>query len=182
MLQALHEQEPERRLRTLIETFVLQALVLEAQKQTDQALTKLAQALSLAEPEGYVFTFVSEGQPMSTLLLKVLGAKQKGQPALSHHISLTYIRKLLVAFSRVTTPQLADRIDQETVQPLVETLSERELEVLQRIAAGMSNQEIAQEFVVSVGTIKTHINNLYGKLNVHSRTQAIARARELHLL
>ena len=119
---------------------------------------------------------------MSKLLLKVLDAKQKSQPALLHPISLTYIRKLLAAFSRVTTPRLADRIDQETVQPLVESLSERELEVLQRIAAGMSNQEIAQEFVVSVGTIKTHINNLYGKLSVHSRTQAIVRARELHLL
>ena len=59
----------------------------------------------------------------------------------------------------------------------------RELEVLQRIAAGKSNQAIAQELIVSLGTIKTHINNIYGKLNnVHNRTQAIARARELHLL
>ena len=67
-------------------------------------------------------------------------------------------------------------------QPLAESLSEREREVLQAIAAGMSNRELAEEFMVSVGTIKTHLNNIYGKLNVHSRTLAIAQARELHLL
>ena len=65
---------------------------------------------------------------------------------------------------------------------LVEPLSERELEVLRLIAAGLSNQEIADEFVVALSTVKWHINNLYGKLGVSSRTQAVARARELHLL
>ena len=65
---------------------------------------------------------------------------------------------------------------------LIEPLSEREQEVLQSLAAGMSNQAIADEFTVSVGTIKTHLNNIYDKLNVHSRTQAVARSRALHLL
>ena len=67
-------------------------------------------------------------------------------------------------------------------QPLVEPLSERELEVLRLIAAGLTNREIAQELVIAIGTVKRHINNLYGKLGVHSRTQATARARDLRLI
>jgi LuxR family maltose regulon positive regulatory protein len=67
-------------------------------------------------------------------------------------------------------------------QPLIEPLSERELEVLHWVAAGYSNQEIAQELVVAVSTVKKHINNIYGKLEVGSRTQAVARARELGIL
>jgi pimeloyl-ACP methyl ester carboxylesterase/DNA-binding CsgD family transcriptional regulator len=70
----------------------------------------------------------------------------------------------------------------ETAQPLTEPLSSRELEVVRLIAAGMSNQQIADELVVALGTVKTHINNIYGKLQARSRTQALARARELHLL
>jgi LuxR family maltose regulon positive regulatory protein len=182
LLQTVNEQEPERRIRTIIETLVLQALVLQAQNKTEQAITTLAQALSLAEPEGYVLTFVNEGQPMIALLLKVLDAQQKGHPALLHRISPAYIHKLLAALSKDTLLQSTEATRQGIEQPLVEPLSARELEVLQRIAAGKSNQAIAQEFIISLGTIKTHINNIYGKLNVHSRTQAIARARELHLL
>ncbi len=182
LLQALHEQEPELRLRTLIETLVLQALVLQAQNKTDQAMTTLTQALSYAESEGYVLTFVNEGQPMLTLLLKVLDAQRKGHPTLPRRVSPMYISKLLAIPGVNSTEQPTEVSHQGLMQLLFGSLSERELEVLQRIAAGMSNHEIAQEFVVSVGTIKTHINNLYGKLNVHSRTQAIARARELHLL
>ena len=70
----------------------------------------------------------------------------------------------------------------EKVQPLVEPLSVRELEVLSLIARGGSNQEIARELVIAVGTVKTHLNKIYGKLEVHSRTQALVRARELNML
>jgi len=68
------------------------------------------------------------------------------------------------------------------VQEVLEPLSERELEVLQLLAAGRSNQEIAEALVVAVGTVKTHIHHIYGKLNANSRVQAVARARELQLL
>ncbi len=71
---------------------------------------------------------------------------------------------------------------QSKIQNLVEPLSERELEILQLIAAGRSNEEIAQTLVIAIGTVKKHINNIYGKLGVQSRTQALARARELKLL
>lgn len=65
---------------------------------------------------------------------------------------------------------------------LVEPLSERELEILQLIAAGQSNEEIAQTLVIALGTVKKHINNIYGKLDVHSRTQALVQAKALNLL
>src|ERR671917_1232478 len=87
-----------------------------------------------------------------------------------------YLRKLLAAAERDATGTARPATD------LPEVLSERELEVLQLIAAGKSNRRIAEDLFVSVGTVKTHINNLYRKLDAHSRTQAVARARELKLL
>jgi LuxR family maltose regulon positive regulatory protein len=68
------------------------------------------------------------------------------------------------------------------VQPLIEPLSDRELEVLRLIATGLSNREIAQELVIAIGTVKSHINHIYGKLGVKNRTQAVARAQKLSLL
>jgi LuxR family maltose regulon positive regulatory protein len=68
------------------------------------------------------------------------------------------------------------------LEPLLEPLSDRELEVLALIAAGLSNREISQELYIAVGTVKRHTNHIYGKLGVHSRTQAVARSRELGLL
>lgn len=79
-------------------------------------------------------------------------------------------------------PPPAEPASPGTAQPLSEPLSARELEVLRLIDSGMSNQQIADELVVALGTVKTHINNIYGKLQVRSRTQALARARELNLL
>ena len=76
----------------------------------------------------------------------------------------------------------ANRRPVSAPQPLVEPLSERELEVLRLIAAGYSNQEIADRLVIAQGTVKRHINNIYGKLQVGSRTQAVAAARDLHIL
>ena len=142
-----------------------QALALQIQGNLEQATASLAQALSLAEQGGYVRTFVNNGEPMAKLL----------RQAASQGISPQYVAKLLSAFDRTTEPPLP------VSQPLVEPLSERELEVLRLIAAGLSNREIADDLVVGVSTVKKHINNLYGKLGVHSRTQAIARVRDLGL-
>jgi LuxR family maltose regulon positive regulatory protein len=130
----------------------------------------LGRALSLGEPEGYVRTFVDEDAPMAALL----------RQAVSRGIARHYAGELLAAFE----PGIGDipLPPQPSAPLLAEPLSEREIEVLQLIAAGLSNREIAQKLFIAVGTVKTHINNLYGKLEVHSRTQAIARARELRLL
>ena len=145
---------------------VLQALAFQMVGDGDQALSALERALSLAEPEGHVRTFVDEGEPMARLLRR----------ALAKGIAPSYAGKLLAAFGEraPAAPPVA--------QGLVEPLTERELEVLHQIAAGLSNQEIARELVIALSTVKSHVNHIYGKLGVKSRTQAVARARELDLV
>jgi len=133
-------------------------------------------ALALAEPEGYVRIFVDEGPAMAELLSGVLEAQQRGRRGSQDRIPTHYLRKSLAAL---------ERDDSSATLPaagLPESLSERELEVLQLIAAGKTNRRIASELFFSVGTVKTHINNLYRKLDAHSRTQALARAGELNLI
>jgi LuxR family maltose regulon positive regulatory protein len=139
---------------------------LETQGQSDQAIVALARALTLAEPEGYVRTFVEQGKPMAALL----------QKAASQGIAPEYVRRLLAAFPRPSAPP------HPTTQSLIEPLSDRELEVLCLVVDGLSNREIAEQLVITIGTTKWHINNIYGKLGVSHRGQAIARARELGLV
>jgi len=135
----------------------------------------LAGALALAEPEGYVRTFVDEGAPMGDLLSATLEARQRGHLDAAGRISVSYLARLLAAVAQEATAPAAD-------ERLPESLSERELEVLALIAAGKSNKEIAARLFVSTSTVKTHINNLYCKLGAAARPQAIARAREMDLL
>ena len=129
-------------------------------------------ALALAEPEGYVRLFVDEGTPMARLLYE----------ALSREIVPDYVQRLLGAFP-ADEPVMA-----EASQPhgpdseLIEPLSERELEILQLIAEGLTNQEIASKLYLSLNTVKAHTRNIYGKLDVHRRTEAVARARALGVL
>jgi LuxR family maltose regulon positive regulatory protein len=147
----------------VLETLVLQAMILFYQGRTESALSHLARALSLAEPEGYVRIFVDEGKPMTVMLRQAAAAG----------ISPEYIGMLLKALG-APTPSAS--------LSLFDSLSKRELEVLRLIATGLTSREIAEELVVTLGTIKTHINHIYQKLDVHSRTQAVARARQLDLL
>ena len=160
----------------MVEILKLQALVLRAKDEKNQAMDVMGRALALAEPEGYVRTFVDEGPAMAELLSGVLEAQQRGRRGSQDRIPTYYLRKVLAALERdaagATLPAAG----------LPEPLSERELEVLQLIAVGKTNRRIATELFVSVGTVKTHINNLYRKLDAHSRTQALARARELNLI
>jgi LuxR family maltose regulon positive regulatory protein len=154
------------RIGSLIEILVLQAITLQAKSDISRALAILEQALSLAEPEGYVRTFVDEGEPMARLLRR----------ALSQGIAPNYVARLLAAFGEEVESTFP------AMESLIEPLSERELEVLRLIVAGLSNPEIAQELVIAVSTVKSHVNHIYGKLGVESRTQAVARAQELGLL
>jgi LuxR family maltose regulon positive regulatory protein len=157
----LQTAESEGRTGRRIEILALQALALEAQGRPVQAFSALKKALSLAEPEGYVRTFVDEGIPMAALLRR----------ALSQGITPDYARQLLAAFDE---PIVAS--------PLVESLTRREMEVLRLIADGLKNQDIADHLVISVATVKRHVTNIYGKLGVSRRVQAIARAQDLGLL
>jgi LuxR family transcriptional regulator, maltose regulon positive regulatory protein len=161
----IHKLESGRRMGNVVEILALKSLALQGQGKAAQALSVLESALSLAEPEGYIRTFLDEGESMHGLL----------REALSRGIQTKYTSKLLAAFGS------ADSLLPFSTA-LLEQLSKREIEILRLIKSGMSNREIAQVLTLEESTIKTHINNLYSKLAVQSRTQAIARAAELNLL
>jgi LuxR family maltose regulon positive regulatory protein len=157
-----------------IVVLALEALALRAKGENERALSTLARTLALAEPEGYVRTFVDEGPEMAALLSEVLKAQQRGR--LATDVPAYYLRRLLAVLERDVS---------STTPPgtrLSEPLSERELEVLALLAAGKSNQQIASELFVALSTVKTHVKNIHGKLGVRNRTQAVSRARELELL
>lgn len=167
-----------------IEILVVEALVFDAQGDESQAMAALGRALSFAEPEGYVRTFVDEGEPMATLLQTWLRARRKEPLSGPQNASPEYVGKLLTAFRRPSGSRaLRTGADfPPTAQPLPEPLSERELEVLCLIAAGKSNREIAGQLFVTVDTIKKHLTHIFRKLGVRSRIQAVVRARELGLI
>jgi LuxR family maltose regulon positive regulatory protein len=136
----------------------------------DQALQILGNALSLAEAEGYQRVFVDEGEPMAQLLYQ----------AIAHNISPVYAGRLLKV---VSEEMLATTSREEpSIAGLIEPLSKRELEVLALIAQGFSNDEIAGQLYISLSTVKGHTTNIFGKLNVHNRTQAVSQARRLGLV
>lgn len=179
LARLLPKAEGAGRTRSAIETLLLQALAYQAQGHISPALTALERALSLAEPEGYVRIFADEGAPMAALLLQFSEKRQKATP--DSLPTRLYLNKLLVALGVDSVIPAAASLP-ETVQSLVEPLTERELEVLHLIAAGLSNQEIAEELSVAKTTLKTHVRNIYGKLDAHSRIQAVAKAKALGLL
>ena len=160
-----------------LETLALQSLVLDAQGERQMAAAILIKTLTLAEPEGLARLFVEEGEGMRSLLAEVV--RQLGSAIAPAMIRLKdYASEILEAFP---TAQKAGEIHsvQATPTGLIEALTSRELEVLQLIAAGDSNQLIAEKLVITVSAVKKHTSNIFGKLNVNSRTQAVARARQL---
>jgi LuxR family maltose regulon positive regulatory protein len=159
----------------LIEVLALQGLALWAGGKKERAVSTLAGALALAEPEGYVRTFVDEGTPMGDLLSATLDARRSGRLDAAERISVSYLARLLASVAQEAMVPAADK-------RLPEPLSERELEVLALISAGKSNKEIARELFLSMSTVKTHINRLYRKLGARSRTEALSRASMLDLL
>jgi LuxR family maltose regulon positive regulatory protein len=164
----LAQAEARGRTGQVIEILVLQAMALKARGQARAAADALCQALILAESEGWVRTFVDEGPPMAELLAEVDPSCVPG-----------YVARLSAAFAPRRPPS-SGAFGQP--QPLVEPLTDRELEVLGLIAGGLTNREIAERLIISVNTVKTHVKNLYGKLHSRNRTEAVARARELGLL
>ena len=159
----------------LIEILALQSLALWSKNERERAVDTLTRALLLAAPEGYVRTFVDEGAAMGDLLSATLETRQRNASGAANQIPARYLAKLLAAIAQDAASPAADG-------GAAEPLSTRELEVLALVAAGESNAGIAGRLFVSTSTVKTHINNLYRKLEARSRTQAVARAREMRLL
>jgi LuxR family maltose regulon positive regulatory protein len=158
----------------VLEAQMLQALVDQAAGNEARAVEELSQVLARAEPEGYVRLFLDEGAPMAKLLHKVSTRTTTERRA--------YAARLLAAYGREHPEQPVPMVKAVPGGPPIEPLSERELEVLHLVAAGWSNQEIADKLVISVRTVKKHVENIHGKLGVRSRTQAAVKARELNLL
>lgn len=175
--------EAQGRAASLVEIHALTALAARSAGDRDGAQMALQRALALAAPEGYVRTFVDLGEPMR-LTLEAHSAERKTQSDQEH----AYLMRLLAAFGEpfvvqqlVSTP-VASTLKRSNAQTLVEPPTPRELEVLRWINEGLSNEQIAERLVVGLSTVKKHINNLYAKLEVGSRTQALKRARELGLV
>ena len=168
----------------LIEILGLLALALDAQNRPGEASEALSQALSLGRPEGYVRVFLDLGWPMYELLAH-MAAGPSGASMVP--VVRDYVRTILDAFRQERKAQEESGTDVvPAASPLaeapVDALTEREMEVLQLLAEGLSNKEIAARLIVAPSTVKQHLKNIYGKLDVHSRTQAVARGRELALL
>jgi LuxR family maltose regulon positive regulatory protein len=148
---------------------LLQALVQAKMGALETAVPHFQQTLTQAEPGGYVRLFINYPDATLNRLLHL---------AANNGVTASYARTLLAHCDPETAPTLHSGHAQPTIQPL----SPRELEVLQHLAAGRSNREIANEMFLSLNTIKAHTRRLYAKLDVNNRTQAVARARDLHLL
>lgn len=146
----------------MIEVRALHAL---ASDTPDQALLYLQDALKKAMPEGFIRTFVDKGEPMKALLEKLKSQGGELKP---------YILTILAAFGGA--------IGAARSLPLIEPMSEREVEILRLLADGLSNREIAEKLVIGIGTAKSHVHHILEKLGSNSRTQVVAKARELGLL
>ena len=171
------------RAESSIELSALQALAHAARGDEPAALTVLAEALLLGSPEGYLRVFVDEGPPMAALFGQLLGGRHPERQAAVDAVPRDYLARLAAAFEHAGAPVFpAVKRGAVMVPGLVEALSARELEVLVLLATGQPNRAIAEELVVSLDTVKRHLTNLFTKLGVANRTQAVARARELGLL
>jgi LuxR family maltose regulon positive regulatory protein len=169
--------ETQKRTGSVMNILLTQALAHQAQGNRVQAIAALERALKSAEPEGFIRLFVDEGPPMAQLLSE----------AAARGIMPDYVARLLAAFpgaaqdaARTTTPPAA--VTRSGPASLIEPLSRRELEILALIAQGLSNREIGERLFLALDTVKGHNRRIFEKLQVQSRTEAIARARELGLL
>jgi LuxR family maltose regulon positive regulatory protein len=154
-----------------LKVMVLQAIALRAHGEKEKSAELLDEALVLAEPGGFIRLFVDVGAPMAQLL----------REAASRGVMPDYIGKLLSAFD-AEKRKGEGKLNLRHAQPLIEPLSQRELKILQLIAQGLSNREIGERLFLALSTVKGYNQKIYDKLQVQSRTEAIARAHELGLL
>ena len=166
---ALYRQQMEAKAwrDEILKALVMAALAHDAIVDVEAAMSAIHEAFTLAQPRGYVRTFIDEGQAMRRLVAE---AARRG-------VKPEYARTLLTAFETERGPArlIAN-------QPLIEPLSERELQILSMVADGLSNREISERLFISLSTVKGHNRNIFDKLAVKRRTEAVARARDLGLI
>jgi LuxR family maltose regulon positive regulatory protein len=154
--------------RKSVTIYLQQALVQQTLGHQAQSLVYLKDALHLAAPEAYIRAFLDEGQAIVDLL------------SLVRHIAPGFVDQVLNDASAAGIEPVVSQVPR--AQALVEPLSERELQVLRLLAAGLTSTEVARELYIAVGTARTHIKNIYGKLGVHGRVEAVIRAQEFGLV
>jgi LuxR family maltose regulon positive regulatory protein len=184
LLDRLYAQAAaQQRSGGIIEVMALRALALADGGDLAAASASLAEAAALAAPEGYVRVFADEGAPMARLLGGLAAAQRTGRVVFPSAVPQRYLERLMRAFQPAAPAGAAPPAAGDTERAgLAESLSDRELEVLRLLAAGRSNQQIADELVVTLATVKKHVGHILGKLAAANRTQAVARARVLGLL
>ena len=181
LLDRLHATAAaQARVGSLIEIGALRALALAASGDADRAVDALAEALTLACPQGYVRVFADEGPPMAALLARLIAAQRSGGAAAE--VPLGCLARLQRALGAQDIAPGAGRGRVTAVPGLVDPLTSRELEVLEMLAAGRSNQAIASQLVITLDTVKKHVSHVLAKLGAANRTEAVARARELSLI
>ncbi len=170
----LTKAEKTHRTASALELLLIQSQAYETIGQKEQALMLVKQALQRAEPEGYMRLFLDEGPLIGKLLLNLRESNREQH---------AYLHLLLAAFPQQEPMRPLDEgKPAQRSQPLLDPLSERELEVLRLIAAGASNEEIAGQLVIAISTVKRHVSNIFGKLGVSNRTQAVIYAQSIGLL
>jgi LuxR family maltose regulon positive regulatory protein len=173
--RTLTGEETGDRIDNVTGLLVLQAEVLQKQGEADKALRVLSRALSLAAPEGYVRTFLDRGEALGDLL----------QAAAASGVQPDYTGRLLKAWRQESQSSQSGQPEPVTAPSqslLIDPLSERELEVLKYLGTSLTVPEIADQLYVAVSTVRSHTKNIYSKLDVHSRMEALRRAEELQLL
>jgi LuxR family maltose regulon positive regulatory protein len=179
LLDRLHRlAEPQGRVHSLIQIRTLRALAMQAAGHHGDAVSELAEALALARPHGFIRTFADEGAPVAALLRRLLNTLLRsltGSTATQLRHQVARIQQAMKVSTRAQQRAIP-------VAGLVDELTRRELEVLQLIAAGRHNREIAQDLFVTIDTVKKHASHILAKLDATSRTHAVVRARELGLI
>ena len=163
----------------VLRVMAVQSIALYKNGEKEKAVELIGDVLARAEPEGFIRLFVDEGEPIRLLI-------EKQSHDLDHPLS-DYVDKLLAAFPQLVAAPKSARpgraraiIHQKS--DMIESLSERELEVLKLLRSELSGPEIAQQLIVSLNTLRTHTKNIFNKLGVNSRRAAIRRAEELDLI
>lgn len=168
--------DKEDRLKDRVQVIILRSVTLQRSGQSEAALLELEAALQLAEPQGYIRSFIDEGPVMEELLETYGKRLQDNYLGDAPFVTSGYVQQLLQAM------QVTGQVSLQIGQPRKELLTDQETKVLLLISAGLANKEIALDLNITGETVKFHIRNVYRKLEANNRVQALQRAKELKIL